>query len=254
MTDKTYLMVIAPHPDDPEFGIGGTVARLTSATEVADTHSFTELKETDFKFGLFPPRSITVGTIGDNSVQLSWDPGLDTHRISGYKVRWGLTSGSYSDETTVATTSTTIGGLNPNTPYFFTVTSLYTFTDPFTSVARTYESLLFPTQISDNSSPIPQEVTATTTGGACTPTQEVTGVTVDKVASNVEICWDPSTDPCIDGYRILGATSPESAANFTVDVADTGLTTCHSYSTTNSHFLVVGKSSAGAGPWGHYGQ
>ncbi len=27
--EPVYLMVIAPHPDDPEFGIGGTVARLT---------------------------------------------------------------------------------------------------------------------------------------------------------------------------------------------------------------------------------
>jgi LmbE family N-acetylglucosaminyl deacetylase len=29
MSDSYYLMVIAPHPDDSEFGIGGTVARLT---------------------------------------------------------------------------------------------------------------------------------------------------------------------------------------------------------------------------------
>jgi LmbE family N-acetylglucosaminyl deacetylase len=29
MSDLYYLMVIAPHPDDSEFGIGGTVARLT---------------------------------------------------------------------------------------------------------------------------------------------------------------------------------------------------------------------------------
>jgi LmbE family N-acetylglucosaminyl deacetylase len=29
MIEDVYLMVIAPHPDDSEFGIGGTVARLT---------------------------------------------------------------------------------------------------------------------------------------------------------------------------------------------------------------------------------
>jgi LmbE family N-acetylglucosaminyl deacetylase len=29
MDDSYYLMVIGPHPDDSEFGIGGTVARLT---------------------------------------------------------------------------------------------------------------------------------------------------------------------------------------------------------------------------------
>lgn len=29
MADDVYLLVIAPHPDDPEFGMGGTVARLT---------------------------------------------------------------------------------------------------------------------------------------------------------------------------------------------------------------------------------
>ena len=29
MTDDYYLMVITPHPDDSEFGVAGTVARLT---------------------------------------------------------------------------------------------------------------------------------------------------------------------------------------------------------------------------------
>lgn len=29
MTDECYLMVITPHPDDSEFGVAGTVARLT---------------------------------------------------------------------------------------------------------------------------------------------------------------------------------------------------------------------------------
>jgi LmbE family N-acetylglucosaminyl deacetylase len=29
MADQIYLMVIAPHPDDSEFGVAGTVARLT---------------------------------------------------------------------------------------------------------------------------------------------------------------------------------------------------------------------------------
>ena len=29
MSEGVYLLVIAPHPDDPEFGMGGTVAGLT---------------------------------------------------------------------------------------------------------------------------------------------------------------------------------------------------------------------------------
>jgi LmbE family N-acetylglucosaminyl deacetylase len=29
MNDETYLMVVTPHPDDAEFGVAGTVARLT---------------------------------------------------------------------------------------------------------------------------------------------------------------------------------------------------------------------------------
>jgi len=29
MDDQTYLMVVTPHPDDAEFGVAGTVARLT---------------------------------------------------------------------------------------------------------------------------------------------------------------------------------------------------------------------------------
>ncbi len=74
----------------------GTVARIQSAQNVANYTSFTTLDETDFGFGLFPPRTIAVTGRGDHAVDLSWDPGLDVHRISGYRVYWDTDSGGAS--------------------------------------------------------------------------------------------------------------------------------------------------------------
>jgi hypothetical protein len=243
----------------------GTVARVQSVQNAADTTSFTTLAETDFKFGLFPPRSIGVSGVTDTSVTIAWDPGLDTHRISGYKVYWDTDPGAASayafnsqanaGQVAFAGTSATISGLTAGTTYYLSVTSLSDFTDPSTSVTRTYESILYPTQVSgDPSFVYPVEVQALTTGGTCIPTTEVANLTVAHDPAGIKICWDPANDPCLVGYEILGAATPESAANF-APVADVGLVTCWAGDPgASSFFLVTARGTGGNGPWGHYGQ
>jgi hypothetical protein len=236
----------------------GTVVRLTSAQDVADYTSFTEVTETDIKYGLFPPRSIATAAVTDTSVEVTWDPGLDSHRIDGFKVYWSTTSGDYNDtnslvQAAVMGNSAVVPGLTAGTQYFFTVTSMSDYTNPATSAMTTYESLMFPMTAPAVPDPIPMEVSATTSGGTCV-LEEVAGLTVNKAAGgNIELCWDPGTDACLVGYQILGAQSPESEVNFTPVVDDTGLTTCQTIAPDHSYYLVVARGSDGStGPWGHF--
>jgi len=236
----------------------GTVVRLQSAQNAADQTSFTTVDETNIFFGLFPPRSITAGATTNTTVSLSWDPGLDTHRISGYKIYWDTDSGSLNSyafnsvanagQVSFAGATATISGLTPGTTYFFTVTSRSTYTDPSSGVVTTYESILYPTQVSGDPSFIyPTEVMAATTSPTCTPTAEVANLTVTRNGANYDFCWDTVTDPCLQGYRLLGAVSPELPSNF-VTVGDVGLTTCFTGNPSQGFFLVKARGTGGVGP------
>jgi hypothetical protein len=233
----------------------GTVVRLQSAQNVPDPNAFTTLAETDFKFGLFPPLSISVTGMSDTSVSLSWNPGLDTHRIAGYRIYWDTDSGGASSyafdsvnnagQVSSGGTTATVSGLTPGVTYYFTVTSRSVYTDPSSHIVTSYESALYPTQVSgDPSFVYPTEVQATTTSATCIPTVEVTNLTVDQGCT---ICWDPVSDPCLVGYRVLGAPSPQSPSNFST-VADTGLTTCWTGAPVPAFFLVVARGTGGTGP------
>jgi len=247
---------IAPHL--------GTVVRLQSAQLAPDETSFTTLGETDIKFGLFPPRSVSVDNSTDSTIELSWDPGLDTRRIDGYKIYWDTDSGAASNyafdsdanpgQVSIVGTSATISGLASGTDYFVTVTSLSDYTNPATLVLQTYESKIYPTTIPGTPTPVPVEVTGTTTSPSCTPTTEATGLTATSLGGgSIQLCWDPSADPCTDGYTIYGANAPSIAGNFSQLVPDTGLTTCHTFSPTESYFIVAPKGTGGVGLWGHFG-
>ena len=242
----------------------GSVARVQSIQNAADLTGWSEVSETDFKFGLFPPVTIQVGSTTDTSVTVSWNPGNDTRRIKDYRVYWDTDSGgatpyafnsiSNPGQVSFAGTQATISGLTPGTTYYVTVTSRSDFTDPSSSITTTYESMLYPTQVSgDPTSVYPVEVMAATTGGSCIPTTEVQGVTVSETSGVVEICWQPVTDPCLVGYDVVGAVTPESDANFST-VGQTGIQSCWTGTPTQSYFLVVARGSGGSGPWGHYGR
>lgn len=243
----------------------GTVVRLMSEQEEVSTTTFDDLSETDIKYGLFPPISISSTNETDTTIDISWDPGTITHHISGYKVYWDTDSGSSSSysfdsvnnagQVSIVGTTATISGLTAGNDYYITVTAMSDYyTDPFSGVTTTYESLLFPTAAPGAGGPLPPELVATTTGGACTPTEVITGVTMDKAGPGaVEICWTASADTCVTTYEILHANSPESAANFSTEVADTGGATCHTFSPPDGSFIILGKGTGGTGPWGHFG-
>lgn len=241
----------------------GTVARLMSEQRESSDTTFTDLSETDIKYGLFPPRSISSTSATDTTISISWDPGTVTHHIDGYKIYWDTDSGATTayafDSVTnslqinVSGTSATISGLTAGTDYYITVTTLSDYIDIASGVMTTYESLLLPATTSGAAGPLPPELVAGTIGGVCTPATEVTGVTVTKSGSNIEMCWAASADTCVDGYTILGATSREPAGNFSPVVPDTGLVTCHTFDPSETYFIVVGKGTGGTGPWGHFG-
>jgi hypothetical protein len=243
----------------------GTVARLQSVINAPDLTSWTSVQEGVIAYGPFPPRTIQVTSAADTTVNLSWDPGLDTHKITGYKVYWDTDSGGATPyafnsaanpgQAAIAGTTAIISGLAPGTTYYFTVTSLTSFTSPSSGLTAQYETTIYPTQISgDPNFVYPIEVPATTTGGTCLPASQVANVQVSHAAGGaITICWDPLNDPCLAGYRILGATTPESAANYST-VADTDLGTCWTGSPSGQFFLVVARGTGGTGPWGHYGQ
>jgi len=236
----------------------GTVARIVSPQEgPADYVSFSDVAEADIKFGLFPPISVTGGTTTDDSVQLSWDPGTETDEIDGYAVHWGPVSGvsvPYPNRTAqpaTAGTTATIGSLQPGTEYFFTVTSLSDYENPATLVTKTFESMLFPMTIEANGGGlVPVEVSATTTCTSGIPPVEIQALTVDKLATpQYEICWEPSTNACITGYEILGASSPEDPGNFSVLATHTGPGSCYTLDDpVEEYFLVRATGTGGSGP------
>jgi hypothetical protein len=241
----------------------GTIARVQSVQNAADTTSFTSLEETDIKYGLFPPRTITVTGSTDSSVSLSWDPGSDTHRISGYKIYWDADSGGATPyafnsvdnagQVSISGTTATISGLSSAATYYFTVTALSDYRDPSTNVTTRYESLLYPTQVSGDPSYVyPVEVQGTTT---CTPTHEVGGLRVNKSGGQIQICWNALTNEgCLAGYRLLGSDTPSSASSFQ-PVADVDASSlCWTGSPAQSYFLIVARGTGGIGPWGHYGR
>ena len=231
--------------------------------EVGETPctNFTTLDFTDIGYGLFPPVSITAGVVTDTSVSISWNPGNDTHRIVGYKIYWDTDPGASTNyafdsvanagQVAFAGTTATISGLTPGTAYYFTVTSLSDFTDPSSSVLTRYESIRYPTTVSgDPSFSYPVEVTATTT--CPTPTQEVTGLTVDKATPNIHVCWALTVDPCSVGYDILASADKTSDAGWTV-VGQVGATACWDGNPSQTFYLVRSRGTGGTGPWGHYG-
>ncbi len=246
----------------------GGVARIQSVQNVTkaelDNAIWSNTDETDFTFGLFPPRSITVTGSTSSTVSLSWDPGLITNRITNYKIYWDTDSGGSSSyafnsdsnpgQVSFSGTTATISGLTPGQTYFFTITSRSDFKDPSTNVVTRYESLVYPTQVfGDPDKVYPVEVIANP--GGCTPTQQVQGLTVNKVAGNqLQFCWNAVTDSCLSGYRLIGSNSASSAAGWGTVADLNSATLCFTGNPSQTFYLVHTRGGGQDGPWGHYGR
>jgi len=261
----------------------GTVTLLQSDNSAPDATSFTTLAESNIGFGLYPPLSTAVESITADSIDISWTPSRDTRRIDDYKIYWDTDSGAVSTYAfnSVANAGqvafdgnlATISGLTGGTTYHFAVVARYGHPricvggndgqrcavdgecggGVCSGIETMYESILFPKQIEgDPGFVYPVEVRATTSGGACTPTEEVANLTVGRVNGGIQICWDPLGDPCLDAYDVSGAVSPETAVGFD-QLAQTGRT-CWAGDPNGSYFLVRTRGTGGSGPLGHYGQ
>jgi hypothetical protein len=261
----------------------GTATLLQSTNSAPDATTFATVAESNIGFGLYPPLSTAVESTGADSIEISWTPSRDTRRIDDYKIYWDTDSGADSDyafnsvdnpgQVAFAGNSATISGLAGGTTYHFAVVARYG--HPRVCVGgndgqrcvldgecgggtcsgseRIYESILFPKQIEgDPGFVYPLEVQAATTGGACTPTEEVTNLTVEQVNGGIQICWDPLGDPCLGAYDLAGAASPGSSAGF--DPLAQTVRTCWAGDPDRSYFLVRTRGSGGTGPLGHYGE
>jgi hypothetical protein len=261
----------------------GTAVLLQTDNSAPDATTFTTLAESNIGFGLYPPLATAVESTGADSVTISWTPSRDTHRVDDYKVYWDTDSGAASGyafdsvanagQVAFAGDSATISGLTPATTYYFAVVARYGHPrvceggnvgqrcvldsecggGTCSGAERMYESILFPKQIEgDPGFVYPVEVQATTSGGSCAPTEEVTNLTIERVNGGVQICWDPTGDPCLGAYDVSAASSPDAAAGFGA-LAQTGRT-CWAGDPGESYYLVRSRGTGGAGPLGHFGE
>ena len=248
----------------------GSVVRLQSELHVDSPTGFSTVAGTDIRYGLFPPLELTVTSVTDAEVGLSWNPGTIVDHIDGYKVYWGVQSGtaaadpnnpypfdsvSNNSQATFDGTSAVITGLTPGTQYYFTVTALSNYDNPANSDEFIYESLLFPRQAPAVPVALPIEVTEATSN-TCTAGEvaEVTGLTLRNVGpTTLDICWNQMfpADPCVTGYEILHSAQPDNVSTSLVTVGRPNDCTQVDYSDTNDpldYYLVRAIGTGGAGP------
>ena len=80
---------------------------------------------------------------------------------------------------------------------------------------------------------------------------QVAGVTVDKAAPNVHVCWSSTADPCAVGFDVLASDDATSDTGWSV-VGQVGLTTCWDGNPSQKFLLIRSRGTGGNGPWGHY--
>jgi hypothetical protein len=146
--NRQYLLVWLV----PEYG--PLIQIRSEGDQPPDLTTWTQTNSTVIGTGLLPPLSVSVGAVGGSSIEVSWDPGLRPGDADGFKVYWGTESGAVTPPPNQSPVldaalgnSWTITGLDPETEYFISVTSVRSYTDPVSGVTTQYESIALPTSI-----------------------------------------------------------------------------------------------------------
>lgn len=160
----------------------GPMVQVRSPDDQPPGTPWTTTTSTVVGYGLLPPLSIQVDAVTATTVTVSWDPGTITRFIDGYEVHWGTEpatggaapppfSSGFLDA--AAGTSHVVSGLLPETTYWFTVTTLRSYTDPRSGETTPYRSIGLPESIGadvdgdgERDTSYPPEVSATTEPGA----------------------------------------------------------------------------------------
>jgi beta-xylosidase/chitodextrinase len=163
------------------------------------------------------PTSLKAVSVTDTRVSLSWTASTDDTGVVVYQVY----SGASVVGTALGSTTATVSGLSPSTPYVFTVTAL----DAAGNVSQASAALSVTTQAVVDT----------------TPPSAPTGLTASNVATtSVTLSWSASTDNvAVTGYTLYnGASIAASTSGLSASVS--GLSPGTTYG-----FTVVAKDAAG---------
>ncbi len=160
------------------------------------------------------PGNLRTTNVGSYSVSLEWDASTDNSGVAGYIVSYG------AGGATVTATSTTVGGLTPDTPYTFTVKAV----DIFGNESGVSNAVSVTTEPSNDITP------------PTAPTNlQVGATTVDSIA----LSWSASSDDVgVTGYTVTYGTN-------SIDVNATNVVINGLDADTSYTFSVTARDGAG---------
>lgn len=167
------------------------------------------------------PGAITVGTVTQNSVALSWGAATDNNAVTGYKISYSA-AGQSNGSVVVSGTSKVVTGLAASSTYNFSIVALD---------AAGNQSVTPVTKSAVTSDPIVD------TEAPSEPTNVVVGTVTE---TSISLSWTASTDNVgVTGYEVLNGTTVV-ASSTTTSATVTGLTKNTTYT-----FTVRAKDAAG---------
>lgn len=223
----------------PEYG---PIIQVRSESDQApDLTQWTTASSTVVGYGLMPPLTIVADSVGPGSITVSWDPGLVPDVADAFEVHWGTQSGHVVAPTdssgplpAALGNSYTIRGLLPETDYWVSVSSLASYTDPYSGLTTEYQSIVLPTSIGADidgdggqDTSYPPEVMARTLApgpeeltinrqvalGSGAPVPPIADVFDPACALGVfRLCADEVVPGPLDGTLLTGEASPAGSA------------------------------------------
>ncbi|WP_261807901.1 fibronectin type III domain-containing protein [Paenibacillus sp. N3.4] len=208
--------------DNVVFEIGGTGGTGTGANKVFDSNNISGPSVTA------PTGKPVIGApeVTNNSMKLTWSTVTDA---TYYNVKWGTTSGVYTDsfKTASATNTHTVSGLNFSTPYFFTV-----------SAANTAGGGPNATEVSATTGADPAAVAITSAPANLNATQK---------DASVSLSWSTVTGAVNYTVEARTASGPLTPVIITAPV--TSYSWAGLMNDTPYYFKVKANNSAGSGPY-----